>query len=297
MAAHPEADLVLSAIVGAAGLKPTYAALKAGKTVALANKESLVAAGAVMMRVIGKNGTKLLPVDSEHSAIHQVLRGYPSAEVNKIILTASGGPFREWPGEAIENATVEQALKHPKWSMGSKITIDSATLLNKGLEMIEAKWLFDLTPEKIGIKIHPQSIVHSLVEYKDGSLLAQMGVPDMRIPIAYALAYPDRIETGVAKLDLPASSPWTFEEPDARKFPCLRLAREALVQGKTYPAVLNAAGETAVGAFLNRKIRFGKIPQVIEAALEAHQGYEPESLEAVLEADQWGRQFAQKEIG
>ena len=296
LATHPEADVILSAIVGAAGLRPTYEALRAGKTVALANKESLVAAGALMTQAAVGSKAQLLPVDSEHSAIHQVLRGYPHHEISQIILTASGGPFRGWKKEALAQVSVEQALKHPNWSMGNKITIDSATMMNKGLEMIEARWLFNVPSEKIQIKIHPQSIIHSLVEYCDGSMLAQMGVPDMRVPIAYALAYPDRVTTGVAPLNLLEASPLTFEEPDVENFRSLALARHALETGKTCPAVLNAANEIAVEAFLKRKIGFLKIAELVEAALEAHQPTEPKNLEDVLAADRWARELTESTI-
>ena len=292
LATLPEADLVLSAVVGAAGLKPTYAALQTGKTVALANKESLVAAGEVMTKALKKGGGELLPVDSEHSAIHQVLRGN-SKEIVRVILTASGGPFRNVTLKDLEKVTVEQALKHPNWKMGEKITIDSATLMNKGLEIIESHWLFHLPPEKITVKVHPQSIVHSLVEYVDGSVLAQMGLPDMRTPIAYALAYPERIATHVSSLDLTSKSPLTFEEPDTKRFPCLNLAKQALEMGKTCPCVLNAANEIAVAAFLRRQISFIGIPRLVAEVLESHQSYPLNNLEDVLEADRWARKKAE----
>ena len=287
-----EADVVLSAIVGAAGLKPTYAALKAGKTVALANKESLVAAGKVMTKAMKEGKGSLLPVDSEHSAIHQVLHGKES-EVVRIILTASGGPFRMLCMADLEKVKIEEALNHPNWKMGEKVTVDSATLMNKGLEVIEAHWLFGLPSEKIAVKVHPQSIVHSLVEYIDGSVLAQMGMPDMRTPIAYCLAYPERIATHVRPLDLVASSPLTFEEPDTRRFPALSLARQALEMGKTYPCVLNASNEIAVAAFLKKQISFVGIPSLVEKVLSAHAPYELNTLEDVLNADHWARDKAQ----
>ncbi len=287
----PEADIVLSAIVGAAGLKPTHAALKAGKTVALANKESLVAAGSVMIRALEEGGGSLIPVDSEHSAIHQVLHGKKES-VARVILTASGGPFLNTPKEDLEKATPEQALKHPNWTMGSKITIDSATLMNKGLEMIEARWLFGFPSEKIRVVIHPQSIVHSFVEYIDGSLLAQLGRPDMRTPIAYALAYPERITTPLPSLSLTEVSPLTFQEPDTEKFPCLRLAREALEKGDSYPCVLNAANEVAVASFLKGEISFTGIPKVVEKVLSLHKPFPLNSLEDVLEADRLAREYA-----
>ena len=297
LAAHPEADLVLSAIVGAAGLKPTYHALKAGKVVALANKESLVAAGSVMTETAKEYKGTLIPVDSEHSAIHQALRGFEGNKIQKVIITASGGPFRGWTAKQLETVTVEAALKHPKWSMGNKITIDSATMMNKGLEVIEAKWLFDLPPEKIEVVIHPQSIVHSLVEYIDGSVMAQLGVPDMRTPIAYALAYPDRVDTDVAPFNLVESSPLTFEKPDEKTFVCLRLARQALNEGKSYATVLNAANEIAVYAFLEKNIKFTNIPEIIERTLDAHSPIALRTLEDVLESDRWGREYADKQIG
>lgn len=286
-----KADIVLSAIVGAAGLKPTYAALQAGKTVALANKESLVAAGPVMIRACEKGKGKLLPVDSEHSAIHQVWNGRKE-EVSKIILTASGGPFLNTPKEELKKVTPLEALKHPNWSMGKKVTIDSATLMNKGLEMIEARWLFGMEPEKISVVVHPQSIVHSFVEYIDGSVLAQLGVPDMRIPIAYALGFPERITTSAPSLNLTEMGGLNFFKPDAEKFPCLRLAREALEQGDSYPCVLNAANEVAVAAFLERKISFTGISTLVEKVLSAHQSCPLNSLEDVLETDRWGREYA-----
>ena len=284
----PQVDIVLSAIVGAAGLKPTYAALRAGKTVALANKESLVAAGCVMIRALEEGGGTLIPVDSEHSAIHQVLHGKKET-VARLVLTASGGPFLKKSAAELEKVTPAEALKHPNWVMGSKITIDSATLMNKGLEMIEARWLFDMPAEKIDVVIHPQSIIHSLVEYIDGSSLAQMGMPDMRVPIAYALAYPDRITTSVASLDLKKIGSLTFETPDTTRFPCLKLAREALAKGDSYPCVLNAANEVAVAAFLDGKISFMDIPRQVEKALSQHQPFALKSLEDVLEVDRWAR--------
>ncbi|MDP2599534.1 MAG: 1-deoxy-D-xylulose-5-phosphate reductoisomerase [Deltaproteobacteria bacterium] len=292
----PEADIVVSAIVGAAGLRPTYAALKAGKRVALANKESLVAAGAVMTKVCEEGGGELLPVDSEHSAIHQVLHGKKEA-VLRIILTASGGPFRTWPIEKLSKATVEDALKHPNWKMGNKITVDSATMMNKGLEIIEAHWLFGLPPEKIAVTVHPQSVVHSLVEYIDGSVLAQMGLPDMRTPIAYALAYPERITAPVSSLDLAAASPLTFEAPDPERFPSLKLAQEVLRKGKSFPAVLNAANEVAVEAFLKGKIGFMDIAKTVETVLGSHQPVALNTLDDVLETDRRAREKSNQVLG
>lgn len=286
----PEADLVLSAIVGARGIQPTYAALRAGKTVALANKESLVAGGAVILQALREGGGTLIPVDSEHSAIHQVLQG--GNGVARIILTASGGPFRNTSLADLKKVTLEQALKHPNWSMGAKITIDSATLMNKGLEMIEARWLFDIPAKKIAVKIHPQSIVHSLVEFVDGSVLAQLGLPDMRTPIAYALGFPERIGSGVASLDLVAKSPLTFEEPDEERFPSLRLAREALEAEGSAPCVFNAANEVAVEAFLAKKISFLQIFDIVEKTLSAHSLTKLTNMEEVLATDQWARRQA-----
>ncbi|MDO8526706.1 MAG: 1-deoxy-D-xylulose-5-phosphate reductoisomerase [Deltaproteobacteria bacterium] len=288
----PEADIVLSAIVGAAGLKPTYAALKAGKTVALANKESLVAAGPVMTQALKEGKGMLIPVDSEHSAIHQVLHG-SDKEVLRIILTASGGPFRTWSAEQIAKATLDEALQHPKWKMGAKITIDSATMMNKGLEIIEAHWLFALPSEKIAVKVHPQSIIHSLVEYVDGSVLAQLGNPDMRTPIVYALAYPERITTNVEPLDLVKMSPLSFEEPDPVRFPALSLARQALEMGGSAPCSLNAANEVAVEAFLQKKVSFMDIAHIVGKVLATHRSYPLHSLEDVLEADTSARKEAQ----
>lgn len=282
--ADPKVSLVLSAIVGAAGLRPTHAALLAGKTVALANKESLVAAGSVMKRAEKEGKATLLPVDSEHSAIHQVLRG-TSHEVLKIILTASGGPFRTYSLKQMETVTKTEALSHPNWNMGAKITIDSATMMNKGLEFIEAHWLFDMPANKIEIVIHPQSLVHSMVEYIDGSVLAQMGEPDMRTPIAYALAYPDRIATNVLKLNLTHHQTLTFETADSQRFPSMTLARQALEMGGSAPCVLNAANEVAVEAFLQGRIGFLDIARTVETALKNHAVHPLNSLEDVLEAD------------
>ena len=292
------ADLVLSAIVGAAGLLPTYQALSEGKTVALANKESLVIAGEVMTRRAKEQGAVLLPVDSEHSAIFQALAGNRRQDLRRIILTASGGPFFRRQ-ESFDTITVEQALKHPNWDMGAKITIDSATLMNKGLEVIEASWLFGLgpeglPPEQITIHIHPQSIVHSLVEYIDGSVLAQLGVPDMRCAISYAMAYPERVESGVKSLDLLAVEKLDFYRPDLKKFPCLELAFEAIRAGKTMPAVLNAANEIAVERFLQKKIGFNDIPRLIERVMQAHTLVPLKSLEDVTSADQWAREYTRQ---
>lgn len=292
-AAAPDADLVLSAIVGAAGLRPTYEALKAGKTVALANKESLVIAGELMTNQARESGARLLPVDSEHSAIFQCLAAGRREEVRRLILTASGGPFLNHSRERLTAVTVEEALRHPNWKMGDKITIDSATLMNKGLELIEARWLFDFGPERIEVQIHPQSVIHSLVEFCDGSILAQMGVPDMRCAISYALAYPERIESGVESLALTKMGSLTFYEPDLEKFPCLRLARESAAAGGSVPVVLNAANEVAVGRFLKKQIGFLDIPRLVESALNGHRRLPILTLEDVLEVDRWTREFLQ----
>ncbi|HXG14857.1 MAG TPA: 1-deoxy-D-xylulose-5-phosphate reductoisomerase [Calidithermus sp.] len=262
-----EADIVVSALVGAAGLMPTMTAIQAGRTVALANKETLVMAGPMMTGAARERGVPLLPIDSEHSAIFQCLAGHNRSEVHRVLLTASGGPFREVPGDRLASVTVEDALRHPTWKMGAKITIDSATLMNKGLEVIEARWLFDLAPEQIQVLVHPQSIVHSMVEYIDGSVIAQLGVADMGVPILYALTYPERRPTPAPRLDLTRVAPLTFLEPDLVRFPCLGLARRALLAGGAAPVVLNAANEVAVAAFLDRRVGFTAIPALIERAL------------------------------
>ena len=289
-------DMVVSAIVGAAGLVPTVRAIKAGKHIALANKETLVVAGQLVSDLVKKHKVHLLPVDSEHSAVFQSLAGHRAEDVERIILTASGGPFRNTPAEELKQVTLEQALKHPQWSMGAKITIDSATMMNKGLEVIEAHWLFNVPAEKIGVVVHPQSIIHSMVEYIDGCVMAQLGSPDMRAPIAYALAWPERCESGIPKLELAKIGSLTFEEPDMVRFPALRLAFEALKAGKTYPAVLNAANEIAVAAFLDRKIGFIEIAETVEQTLQAHEAYSPVELDDYLQADRWARESAQKLI-
>lgn len=287
-----ETDMVVAAIVGAAGLVPTAAAIRARKDIALANKEILVTAGHLFMEMVAEYGVKLYPVDSEHSAIFQSLEGHRSEDISKIILTASGGPFLNTPLEQLANVTVRDALNHPNWSMGRKISIDSATMMNKGLEVIEARWLFDAPVEKIGVNIHPQSIIHSMVEYIDGCVIAQLGTPDMKAPIAYALSYPERIATGIQPLDLTSFSGLTFFNPDPEKFRCLGLAYRALNAGESMPAVMNAANEIAVEAFLNGKLGFLQIGQVIEETMNAHQAHALKSLEEVLQADQWGRETA-----
>ncbi|HYK88091.1 MAG TPA: 1-deoxy-D-xylulose-5-phosphate reductoisomerase [Acidobacteriota bacterium] len=287
---HPETQLVLSAITGAAGLLPTYRALENGKCIALANKETLVMAGEIMMQKAREREAEILPVDSEHNAIHQCLRGGRRNEVRRLILTASGGPFRETPSDRFHAITREEALNHPTWRMGKKITIDSATLMNKGLEVIEASWLFGVPPDVIDVAIHPQSIVHSMVEFVDGSLLAQLGPTDMRIPIQYALTYPERWNCPLPSLDVHRLSKLEFFEPDREKFKCLGLAYRALRTGGTAPAVLNAANEVVVESFLNDGIGFHEIPGIIEAVLDAHPPGKASSLEAVLKADAWARE-------
>lgn len=291
-AASPEADLVISAVVGAAGLKPTMAALESGKPVALANKESLVIAGEVMTRKAREKNVPLIPIDSEHSAIFQALAGNRREDVKRIILTASGGPFFQRSKESLAAVTVDEALKHPNWSMGPKITVDSATLMNKGLEVIEATWFFDVPPRKVDVHVHPQSIVHSFVEYIDGSVIAQLGVPDMRCAISHAMAYPERVVSGVASLDLLKVGTLTFFPPDLDKFPALRLAYAAAEAGRTMPAVLNAANEVAVARFLNRELGFTDIPRLVERTMDRHKPFALKTLEDVLDADAWARREA-----
>ena len=294
VAAHPKSRMLVSAMVGAAGLLPTLAAIEAGKDLALANKETLVIAGAIVMRLAKSKGIRILPVDSEHSAVFQALQGNHRRALKRILLTASGGPFFDKTRDELARVTPEAALRHPNWSMGRKITIDSATLMNKGLEVIEAHWLFDVPVEQIAIHIHPESIVHSMVEYIDGSVIAQMGIPDMRIPIAYALAYPERLPVQSPPLDLFRLRNLNFYPPDEEKFPCLRLAFEACQRGSTLPAVLNAANEVAVDAFLNGRIRFLEIPQIIERVMKAHAVAASLTLESILKADQWARREAER---
>jgi 1-deoxy-D-xylulose-5-phosphate reductoisomerase len=292
-ATHPEADMVMAALVGAVGLPPTLAGIRAGKTIALANKEALVISGELMTREAQQYGVRLLPVDSEHNAIFQALQGHPRERVKRIILTASGGPFRQRPAAELAQVSIEEALQHPTWKMGNKITIDSATLMNKGLEVIEARWLFDLPPEQVSIIVHPQSIVHSMVEYVDGSVLAQLGIPDMAVPISYILAYPDRLPLEhLPQLDLASIGQLQFHEPDFEKFSCLRLAYSALRQGGTCPAVLNAANEIGVEHFLNGQLRFLDIAVLNERVLEAHDPQPVTDLDSLLEADRWARERA-----
>lgn len=297
IATHPEAEIVISATVGAVGFVPTLRAIEAGKRVALANKETLVMAGELMTTAAAASGAEVLPVDSEHNAIHQCLRGERRDEVKRLILTASGGPFRTKTKEEIENATVEQALNHPNWKMGDKITIDSATLMNKGLEVIEARWLFGFDADRISVIVHPQSVVHSMVELVDGSIIAQMGKTDMRHPIQYSLTYPDRKVGCTAPLDLGKMGELTFEEPDLERFPCLDLAYRALREGGTMPAALNAANEVAVKAFLDGKIGFGEIARINAAVMEQHEPVPAASLEAVLAADGSARSRAIMMLG
>lgn len=291
VAGFADADVVISAIVGAAGLKPTLHAIASGKTIGLANKESMVIAGAIMAKLAQKTGVAILPIDSEHSAIFQCLNGEHKSDVKKIILTASGGPFLHLPQDDFCKITKAQALKHPNWDMGAKITIDSATMMNKGLEVIEAKWIFDFPVEKIDVVIHPQSIVHSMVEFIDGSVVSQMGVPDMRVPIAYALSYPRRISTQVPVLNLPQKETLTFFEPNLDKFRCLQLAFDVAKQNNSYAPVLNAANEVAVEKFLTDQIAFVNIPLIVEKCLQNHKPFALNSLDDVLGADQWAREF------
>jgi len=296
-ASAEEATMVVAAIVGAAGLVPTVAAIKAGKDIALANKETLVTAGHLIMDMVKEQGVQLFPVDSEHSAIFQSLQGHRCDDVKRIILTASGGPFSQYPLEKLQEVSIDDALNHPNWSMGRKITIDSATMMNKGLEVIEAKWLFDLPMDRISVVIHPQSIIHSLVEYIDGCVIAQLGVPDMKAPIAYALTYPERIPTGVRGLDLTAIASLNFFEPDLERFPALKLAYRAAEDGESMPAVMNAANEVAVDAFLAGKIKFTEIAVLIEKTMSAHDGHTLGSVEEVMHADLWGRKKTRELLG
>ena len=302
VAAHPEVDAVMAAIVGAAGLQSTLAAVRAGKRVLLANKEALVMSGSLFMSAVAASGAHLLPIDSEHNAIFQCLpsgrtRDLAGAGVRRILLTASGGPFREFPAEALHDVTPEQACAHPNWSMGRKISVDSATLMNKGLELIEACWLFNTDPSRIEVHVHPESIVHSLVEYLDGSVLAQLGSPDMRTPIAYGLSWPERIEAGVESLDLFALQRFHFERPDPDRFPCLRLAAEAFRAGGTAPAVLNAANEIAVEAFLQGRLRFTAIPGVIEETLARLAPVSADGFDVIFDQDSAARRCAAELVG
>lgn len=285
MCSRNDYDLLISALVGFSGLKPTIEAVKSGKDVALANKETLVVAGKILNDLIAKHKVKLLPIDSEHSAILQCLVGENKDSVTKLILTASGGPFRNKSHDEIKNTTVKDALSHPNWKMGDKITIDSATLMNKGLEVIEAKWLFDIDVINIEVLIHPQSIIHSMVEFTDGSVKAQMGIPDMKIPIQYALTYPERVHSDFCRLDFKEMNTLTFEQPDFDKFKCLKIAYDVLKSGGTYPIVMNAANEIAVELFLKEKIDFLKIPEIIEEQLNIHNSSAEFDLDAIIRID------------
>jgi 1-deoxy-D-xylulose-5-phosphate reductoisomerase len=291
VAAWGGVDVTLSAMVGAAGLKPTLAAIDAGKTVALANKEALVMAGALVTGRAAERGVRILPVDSEHSAIFQCLQGHRREDVDHLLLTASGGPFLDRPAADFANITPQEALRHPNWAMGAKITIDSATLMNKGLEVIEATWLFALPQERIRVVVHPQSIVHSMVAFRDGVVIAQLGTPDMKPAIAYALSHPERLDLCQPLPDFTGGLALCFRDVDRAKFPCLELAEEACRRGRTYPAVLNAANEVAVEAFLAGHIGFGAIARIVERVLQAHAGDDASELEAVLAADGWARRM------
>jgi 1-deoxy-D-xylulose-5-phosphate reductoisomerase len=290
------ADTIISAMSGASGLVPTYEAIRAGKGIALANKETMVMAGAIIMDLARKKNIPILPIDSEHSAIFQSLQGHRREDLKRIILTASGGPFRDLPLEEMKDVTPARALKHPNWNMGRKISIDSATLMNKGLEAIEAKWLFDLSMDQIDILVHPESIVHSMVEYLDGSVIAQMGIPDMITPISYALSYPRHMKTNLPPLRLEEVGRLTFDKPDVERFPCLSLALRAIEAGGSMPVVMNGANEIAVEAFLNKRIGFLQIPALIEKTMDMHKPIQPDGIEAIMEKDAWARRTAEKEV-
>ena len=292
VATHPAVDIVICASAGTAGLEAVLAAIDAGKTIALANKEVLVMAGSLVTQAAERRGVTILPVDSEHNAIHQCLHGRTKTEIRRLILTASGGPFRDLPAEALENVRPEAALRHPTWQMGRKITIDSATLMNKGLEVIEAHWLFGVAPDQIDVVIHPQSIVHSMVELNDGSVIAQLGVTDMRLPIQYACSYPERWDATLPSLDLTRAGRLDFYAPAHDRFPCLGLAYRALREGGTAPVVLNAANEVAVEAFLDRKLGFAAIPRVIDRTMNAHVVERVTGLDDIRRVDGWARQEA-----
>jgi 1-deoxy-D-xylulose-5-phosphate reductoisomerase len=296
VATHPEVDIVICASSGTAALEAVLAAIDAGKTIALANKEVLVMAGSLVTAAARARGVAILPVDSEHNAIHQCLHGRNRDEIRRIILTASGGPFREMPAAALDSVKPEDALRHPTWQMGRKITIDSATLMNKGLEVIEAHWLFDLPPSQIDVVIHPQSIVHSMVELRDGSIIAQLGGADMKLPIQYACSYPERWDAPVARLDLAAIGRLEFHPPDVDRFPCLRLAYRALQAGPSHAVVLNAANEVAVASYLEARISFTSIPRAIEQAMDAHEAVPVNTLEEVREVDRWAKVYSQNAV-
>ena len=302
IAALPEVPIVVAAIVGAAGLRSSLAAARAGKRILLANKEALVMSGQIFIDEVARSGAQLLPVDSEHNAIFQCMpanfgSGLAQVGVRRILITASGGPFRTTPVEQLEDVTPEQAIAHPNWVMGKKISVDSATMMNKGLEVIEARWLFNATPEQIQVVLHPQSVIHSLVEYRDGSLLAQLGHPDMRTPIAHALAWPERIESGVSSLDIFAVARLDFSPPDVQRFPCLRLAYQTVRAGGTSGAIMNAANEVAVQAFLERRLAFTGIARVVEQVMDSVPGGAAVTLDAVLEADKVARVSAERFVG
>ncbi|HZJ76342.1 MAG TPA: 1-deoxy-D-xylulose-5-phosphate reductoisomerase [Oscillospiraceae bacterium] len=289
-------NIVLTSVVGSVGLLPTLEAIRCKKTIALANKETLVVAGELVMKEAEKHNVRIIPVDSEHSAIFQCLQGEDIKNISRIILTASGGAFRSWTKNEIEKAEAKDALKHPTWNMGYKITVDSSTLMNKGLEVIEARWLFNMELDKINVVVHPQSIIHSMVEYKDGSIISQMGVPDMRIPIQYALSHPKRIGSNVKRLDFNNLGQLTFMSPDIEKFPCLSLAYEALKIGKTMPCVLNGANEVLVEYFLQDKIGFYDIPKFIEKAMTIHKPFSYKTIDEILEVDKWVKKWVKSKI-
>ncbi len=291
-ASMEDADTVVSAIVGSAGVLPTYAAAKAGKVIALANKEALVAAGHLICAQARESGAALIPIDSEHSAVFQVLLGQERTAVRKVILTASGGPFFGKPRDFLSQVTPGMALEHPRWKMGPKVTVDSATMMNKGLEVLEARWLFDLPPEKIEVLVHPQSVVHSMVEFMDGSVLAQMGLADMRIPISFALSYPERVDLGIPALDLTAVGPLEFFSPEKDNFPCLDLAYRALREGTAMPVVMNAANEVAVRAFLDGVLGFTEIPEVVKSVMESFSPFDDQTIVGILEGDRIARESA-----
>jgi 1-deoxy-D-xylulose-5-phosphate reductoisomerase len=293
---HPSADLVVSAAVGVVGLEATYEAVKLGRTIALSNKEVLVAAGELVMAAVEKAGKELLPVDSEHNAVHQCLRAGERKEVTRLVLTASGGPFRKTPLKDLQKVSVEQALAHPNWRMGNRITIDSATMMNKGFEVIEARWLFGMRQDQIEVVIHPQSTIHSMVEFVDGSILAQLGPTDMRMPIQYALTYPERVASNQVALDWPKMKRLDFEKASTRRYPCLRLAREAMKKGGALPCALNAADEVAVAAFLEGKIPFLGIPEVVERVLGRTPRMKLQKMDDVLSADREARRMANEEV-
>jgi len=290
VATHPEVDQVVSAIVGAVGLIPTLSAIKTGKSIALANKEPLVMAGKIVMEEAKRSQSQILPVDSEHSAIFQALLGHRKEGVHRLILTASGGPFLSLPFSRLHEVTVKEALRHPHWEMGKKITIDSASLMNKGLEVIEAHWLFNIPVEKIVVLIHPQSVIHSMVEYIDGSIITQMGITDMRIPISYALSFPERLNLNLPPLDLQKSEALTFSLPDPERFPCLKLAYRSIEIGETMPTILNAANEVAVSAFLEGSLKFTEIPLLLQRVMEEHEVKPFHTIEDILKADHWARE-------